>query len=215
MIEVGEYKVNAVYSESNNYNSASSEANLTIQAYTPNEDIKTTVDTPSGTNSWYTGEVEFNAPAGHQICLLKATPAAAAPAVSAAGLLRSGETAPVWGDRFSWTDEGEFSISYLLKSTADDATQGAVCTDRPAVTVKLDRSAPVIGAPQVSGKTISVTVTDNISGIASVEYKLDDQVQVISGLNAGDKSYVLNLQSEYGNHRLYLKVTDRAGLVAE
>lgn len=216
VIEVGEYKVTAVYPESDNYSSASSfEATLTINAYTPDAGIKTTVEATEGDNSWYTGEIKFNAPAGHQVCLLEAEPLVSDPVVSAAGLLRSGKATLAWGDHFTWTNDGEFSISYLLKSTAADATQGAVCTDRQAITVKLDKSAPVISAPQGSGKTISVTVTDNISGIASVECKLDNLVQVISGLNAGDKSYVLNLQSEYGNHTLYLKVTDRAGLVAE
>lgn len=171
--------------------------------------------TLNGKTAYYTGEIKFNAPAGHQVCLLEAESLVSDPVVSAAGLLRSGKAALAWDDHFTWTNDGEFSISYLLKSTAADATQGAVCTDRQAITVKLDKSAPVISAPQGSGKTISVTVTDNISGIASVECKLDNQVQVISGLNAGDKSYVLNLQSEYGNHTLYLKVTDRAGLVAE
>lgn len=171
--------------------------------------------TLNGKTAYYTGEIKFNAPAGHQVCLLEAESLVSDPVVSAAGLLRSGKAALAWDDHFTWTNDGEFSISYLLKSTAADATQGAVCTDRQAITVKLDKSAPVISAPQGSGKTISVTVTDNISGIASVECKLDNLVQVISGLNAGDKSYVLNLQSEYGNHTLYLKVTDRAGLVAE
>jgi hypothetical protein len=103
------------------------------------------------------------------------------------------------------TPEGTTTVSYFATDVADNV-EGT-----KFVTVKIDRTAPTAAIDPVSssswatGNSIAITASDALSGIASVEYRVDGgSIQAYTG-----SPFVL----PDGSHTVEYRATDRAGNV--
>jgi|GEM_PF-1571113 len=103
--------------------------------------------------------------------------------------------------------EGENKITYYSKDKAGN--EEIAQTSDP---IKIDKTEPMVNSINISGGLLSVASTDTLSGVKSVEIKINDGVWTpyATGMNLNT---ILN--NTPGTYTIYVKVTDRAGNTTE
>ena len=161
--------------------------------------IDITLEKAGGNDGWYTNEggITFAAPASGDFKI----------ALTGSDL----EAAPEYGNSFTWSTEGSYTVKYNLRRTT---TQIAYAHEK---LVKYDHTAPSLkdGAPTVSYLEATFTLTDAASGIASYSYTLDGSTDPA---NVGHNDNVnsaheasFTVTGTAGSHTLSLTVQDVAG----
>lgn len=185
---------------------------VTVERLT--DEVSDVVDKPlewhksvDGKNGWYkSGPITLLPPTGF---LIKQTSAPApTPTPAPASLaLRDAADAEEYVAKLPFSDEGEHTIHYNLKRIGMDNK----IYEGKSISYKLDYSLPTYNI-SVRNRTATVTLADQVSGLASCTYQWDrDREQSVTGFTAGDKEATITLTGSAGAHHLSLTLKDMAG----
>lgn len=141
-----------------------------------------------GSNNWFTSDITLQSPEGFTI--------------EGKGIVQKSSSPQT---SIIISEEGNYQYEYTLVrlGTSRDVTYD----------VLLDKTTPELtgGTPSVKYKEATFTLTDNVSGIASYSYNLDNKGGVTVNVDNAPLSLSFKLSDEVGEHTIDLTVTDKAG----
>ncbi len=141
-----------------------------------------------GSNNWFTSDITLQSPEGFTI--------------EGKGIVQKSSSPQT---SIIISEEGNYQYEYTLVrlGTSRDVTYD----------VLLDKTTPELtgGTPSVKYKEATFTLTDNVSGIASYSYNLDNKGAVTVNVDNAPLSLSFKLSDEVGEHTIDLTVTDKAG----
>ena len=141
-----------------------------------------------GSNNWFTSDITLQSPQGFTI--------------EGKGIVQKSSSPQT---SIIISEEGNYQYEYTLVrlETSRDVTYD----------VLLDKTTPELtgGTPSVKYKEATFTLTDNVSGIASYSYNLDNKGAVTVNVDNAPLSLSFKLSDEVGEHTIDLTVTDKAG----
>lgn len=144
------------------------------------------------TTDWYTEKVDLTPSTGFKIkgsSVLKST---------------SGE----WKDKLTVDGDGIHEVTYRLLRDGRTTESGD-----QTLTVNLDKTKPTV-TPTSDKLTLTVTLSDVTSGLASCTYVWNNGGEMAETLTSGEKSHSFTLTAPaYGSYPLKVVVTDVAGNV--
>lgn len=173
-----------------------------------------------GENGWYTSDVDVKVIAGYTgLGVQKVTYEVTGTAKSAGNIgehsynknssVNIRETEITSGETFKITTDGEFTITAYTYDLAGNKSEAGT------LVVKKDATLPI--NIQVSSTdlvnnqyTISVTATDDTSGVAVYEYYINDELKATTNQN----TYTFTNNVSVKTYRAYVKVKDTAGNIA-
>lgn len=124
------------------------------------------------------------------------------------------KSTPSWEDNLTVDGaDGEHEVKYQLKRAGrvgdwDDKTDPS---DNKTLTVKMDKMAPTVTVTP-DKLTVTVALSDALSGLASCTYAWNNGGNVIEALTAGNKTHSFTLTAPAaGSYSLKVVLTDRAG----
>lgn len=145
-----------------------------------------------GSNNWFTSDITLQSPEGFTI--------------EGKGIVQKSSSPQT---SIIISEEGNYQYEYTLVrlGTSRDVTYD----------VLLDKTTPELtgGTPSVKYKEATFTLTDNVSGIASYSYNLDNKGAVTVNVDNAPLSLSFKLSDEVGEHTIDLTVTDKAGHLKE
>lgn len=203
---VGEYTVRITVAEDENYAEASTTRDFDISYLDAPQEPYALIG-PAGTNGWYTGDVTLKPADGYTV---------------------STTLNGTYSEHLLYTETSEDIIVYL--KNRDGQMTGAIT----AGTVKIDRTAPdgdikfeensvkkfinkiTFGLFFNEDIDVEITGTDDLSGVAKIEYYRSDkvlteeEVAAITDWTETDKKFSVNSQDKEA-FIYYVRITDQAG----